>query len=67
MKLIALSHWMLYKPKHESSIVLLIFFWIILTFHELEIVAIRQSVALVFVSADSGEDYITVDGNEGDR
>jgi beta-glucosidase len=25
------------------------------------------SVALVFVSADSGEDYITVDGAEGDR
>ncbi|KAI0742388.1 glycosyl hydrolase family 3 N terminal domain-containing protein [Daedaleopsis nitida] len=26
-----------------------------------------QEVALVFVNADSGEDYITVDGNEGDR
>ncbi|KAI0789313.1 beta-glucosidase [Abortiporus biennis] len=26
-----------------------------------------QDVAFVFVSADSGEDYITVDGNEGDR
>jgi hypothetical protein len=30
-------------------------------------IAIRRSAALVFVSADSGEDYITVDGNEGDR
>ncbi|PIL26516.1 hypothetical protein GSI_12274 [Ganoderma sinense ZZ0214-1] len=29
--------------------------------------AINQDVALVFVNADSGEDYITVDGNEGDR
>ncbi|KAH9856097.1 glycoside hydrolase superfamily [Lenzites betulinus] len=28
---------------------------------------IEQDVALVFVNADSGEDYITVDGNEGDR
>ncbi|KAJ3569130.1 hypothetical protein NP233_g5250 [Leucocoprinus birnbaumii] len=27
----------------------------------------RKSAALVFISADSGEDYITVDGNEGDR
>ncbi|KAH8093142.1 glycoside hydrolase superfamily [Cristinia sonorae] len=27
----------------------------------------QQDVALVFVSADSGEGYITVDGNEGDR
>jgi hypothetical protein len=26
-----------------------------------------SDVALVFVSADSGEQYITVDGNEGDR
>ncbi|KAG8870801.1 hypothetical protein FRB97_009365 [Tulasnella sp. 331] len=25
------------------------------------------SVALVFINADSGEDYITVEGNEGDR
>jgi hypothetical protein len=30
-------------------------------------IAIRRSAALVFVSADSGESYITVDGNEGDR
>ena len=30
-------------------------------------IAIRRSAALVFVSADSGEGYITVDGNEGDR
>ncbi|KAI1787106.1 glycoside hydrolase superfamily [Ganoderma leucocontextum] len=29
--------------------------------------AINQDLALVFVNADSGEDYITVDGNEGDR
>ncbi|THH28092.1 hypothetical protein EUX98_g6098 [Antrodiella citrinella] len=27
----------------------------------------EQDVALVFVNADSGEGYITVDGNEGDR
>lgn len=30
-------------------------------------VARKKSAALVFISADSGEDYITVDGNEGDR
>ncbi|KAJ7119502.1 glycoside hydrolase family 3 protein [Mycena epipterygia] len=29
--------------------------------------AIGRSAALVFLSSDSGEDYITVDGNEGDR
>ncbi|KAJ3711748.1 glycoside hydrolase family 3 protein [Lentinula raphanica] len=29
--------------------------------------AIGQSVCLVFINSDSGEDYITVDGNEGDR
>ncbi|KAH7882461.1 glycoside hydrolase family 3 protein [Phlebopus sp. FC_14] len=29
--------------------------------------AIGQAVALVFISADSGEDYLTVDGNQGDR
>ena len=29
--------------------------------------ASQASVALVFVNADSGEGYITVDGNEGDR
>ncbi|EJF60355.1 hypothetical protein DICSQDRAFT_201362 [Dichomitus squalens LYAD-421 SS1] len=29
--------------------------------------ALDQDVALVFANADSGEDYITVDGNEGDR
>ncbi|KAJ6510480.1 glycoside hydrolase family 3 protein [Mycena sanguinolenta] len=29
--------------------------------------AIGQSAALVFLQSDSGEDYITVDGNEGDR
>ncbi|KAI0338576.1 hypothetical protein BDW22DRAFT_1362622 [Trametopsis cervina] len=27
----------------------------------------QQDVAIVFVNADSGEQYITVDGNEGDR
>jgi hypothetical protein len=30
-------------------------------------VAKSAEVALVFVSADSGEQYITVEGNEGDR
>jgi len=30
-------------------------------------IAHRQSVVLVFINSDSGEDYITVDGNEGDR
>ncbi|KAG8874243.1 hypothetical protein FRB98_008582 [Tulasnella sp. 332] len=29
--------------------------------------ATGASVALVFINADSGEDYITVEGNEGDR
>ena len=29
--------------------------------------AVRRSAALVFIVSDSGEDYITVDGNEGDR
>ncbi|KAG1762842.1 glycoside hydrolase family 3 protein [Suillus occidentalis] len=29
--------------------------------------AYGQAVALVFTNSDSGEDYITVDGNEGDR
>ena len=29
--------------------------------------ATEQDVAIVFVNADSGEGYITVDGNEGDR
>jgi len=28
---------------------------------------IQKDVAIVFVNSDSGEDYITVDGNEGDR
>jgi hypothetical protein len=27
----------------------------------------KRSAALVFLSSDSGEGYITVDGNEGDR
>jgi hypothetical protein len=26
-----------------------------------------QTVALIFTNSDSGEDYITVDGNEGDQ
>jgi len=30
-------------------------------------VAISKSAALVFINSDSGEGYITVDGNEGDR
>jgi len=29
--------------------------------------AARKDVVLVFINADSGEGYITVDGNEGDR
>ena len=29
--------------------------------------AIQQSVCIVFIVSDSGEDYITVDGNQGDR
>ncbi|KAL0567008.1 hypothetical protein V5O48_014983 [Marasmius crinis-equi] len=29
--------------------------------------AIKQSAALVFIASDSGEQYITYDGNEGDR
>ncbi|KAG5650462.1 hypothetical protein H0H81_012173 [Sphagnurus paluster] len=30
-------------------------------------IAIRKSAALVFINSNSGEGYITVDGNEGDR
>jgi hypothetical protein len=30
-------------------------------------IASSCGVAIVFVNADSGEDYITVDGNQGDR
>lgn len=30
-------------------------------------VAIQAEVAMVFVNSDSGEGYITVDGNSGDR
>jgi hypothetical protein len=30
-------------------------------------VVIGKSAAIVFVNSDSGEEYITVDGNEGDR
>ena len=29
--------------------------------------AAQKSAALVFINSDSGEGYITVDGNEGDR
>lgn len=29
--------------------------------------ALRRDAVLVFISSDSGEGYITVDGNEGDR
>jgi hypothetical protein len=29
--------------------------------------AFGQAAALVFINSDSGEDYITVDGNQGDR
>ena len=29
--------------------------------------ATQKSAAIVFINADSGEDYITVDGNQGDR
>ena len=29
--------------------------------------AVNRSAALVFIVSDSGEVYITVDGNEGDR
>jgi len=27
----------------------------------------KRSVAIVFLTSDSGEEYITVDGNQGDR
>jgi len=27
----------------------------------------KRSAALVFLTSDSGEEYITVDGNQGDR
>ena len=27
----------------------------------------KRFAALVFLSADSGEEYITIDGNQGDR
>jgi beta-glucosidase len=29
--------------------------------------AAGKDVAMVFINSDSGEDYITVEGNEGDR
>ena len=29
--------------------------------------AVQKSVAIVFLNSDSGEEYIIVDGNEGDR
>ncbi|KAF1938552.1 hypothetical protein EJ02DRAFT_383412 [Clathrospora elynae] len=34
---------------------------------QIQAMAVQASVALVFVNADSGEGYITVDGNTGDR
>jgi beta-glucosidase len=34
---------------------------------QINVLAAQASVALVFVNADSGEGYISVDGNEGDR
>jgi beta-glucosidase len=34
---------------------------------QINTLAAQASVALVFVNADSGEGYISVDGNEGDR
>jgi len=30
-------------------------------------IAIRKSAALVFINSDSGEGFINVDGNDGDR
>lgn len=30
-------------------------------------VARKKSAAIVFIASDSGEEYITVDGNQGDR
>jgi len=30
-------------------------------------ITLRQSAALVLINSDSGEDYITVDCNKGDR
>ena len=29
--------------------------------------AVQKDVAIVFIQSDSGEGYITVDGNAGDR
>ncbi|KAJ3747013.1 glycoside hydrolase family 3 protein [Lentinula detonsa] len=50
--------------KHRTSIS-----W---TFNDFDLaragnMAISQTVCLVFINSDSGEDYIVVDGNEGDR
>jgi beta-glucosidase len=36
-------------------------------YNQIQAMAQQASVALVFVNADSGEGYITVDGNAGDR
>jgi len=36
-------------------------------YNQIQAMARQASVALVFVNADSGEGYITVDGNAGDR
>ncbi|KAI9871754.1 MAG: hypothetical protein M1830_002496 [Pleopsidium flavum] len=36
-------------------------------FKQIDALASQASVAIIFVNADSGEGYISVDGNEGDR
>ena len=36
-------------------------------YSQIQVLAGQASVAIVFVNADSGEGYISVDGNEGDR
>jgi beta-glucosidase len=36
-------------------------------YSQIQAMASQASVAIVFVNADSGEGYITVDGNQGDR
>jgi hypothetical protein len=35
--------------------------------HLIQVIANKKEVAIVFIQADSGEGYITVDGNAGDR
>lgn len=36
-------------------------------YSQIEVLAMRATVAIVFVNADAGEGYIVVDGNQGDR